>query len=81
MKLRFIPNRRAMDMDRAQFYLTKAASVSDPSILPKPTDRILEFVRKRPTIPSQESTSHELTKPKQAVRYIPSVSPHKNAFL
>lgn len=60
-------------MDRAQFYLTKAASVSDPSILPKPTDRILEFVRKRPTIPNQESAPHEIVKSKPASRHIPNV--------
>ncbi|VDM34383.1 unnamed protein product [Hydatigera taeniaeformis] len=72
--LRFIPNRRAMDMDRAQFYLTQAIAVSDPSSLPKPGDRILEFSRKRPSVPGQESAVHEISKPKKSVRYIPKVS-------
>lgn len=69
---RYIPNRRAMDMDRAQFYLTQAAAVSDPSSLPKPNDRILEFSHKRPSVPGQEVIAHEISKPKQSVRYIPT---------
>ncbi|KAL5966482.1 hypothetical protein TSMEX_005857 [Taenia solium] len=69
---RFIPNRRAMDMDRAQFYLTQAAAVSDPSSLPKLTDRILEFSRKRPSAPGRDPAAHEKNKSKQSVRYIPT---------
>lgn len=63
-----------MDMDRAQFYLTQAAVVSDPSSLPKLNDRILEFSRKRPSVLAQEPTTHEKSKSKQSVRYIPTVS-------
>nr|CDS27521.1 cell division cycle protein 20 [Hymenolepis microstoma] len=66
---RYIPCRKAMNMEQASFYLTAATCVSDPSKLPKPKERILKFSQERPAIP--DKNEDDAPKAKKSVRYIP----------
>lgn len=69
---RYIPCRKAMNMEQASYYLTQATRISDPSKLPKPPERILKFSQERPKIPDRDASA-EPPKPKKPARHIPDV--------
>lgn len=68
---RYIPCRKAMNMEQASFYLTAATCVSDPSKLPKPKERILKFSQERPAI--LDKNEDDAPKTKKSARHIPDV--------
>ncbi len=74
--LRFIPNRQAIDMEKAQFLLGQSSAASDSNTdagESRSEDRILEYCIKRPNVPVREATTARPAAPRQPTRFIPSV--------
>uniref|UniRef100_A0A5K3F940 WD_REPEATS_REGION domain-containing protein n=1 Tax=Mesocestoides corti TaxID=53468 RepID=A0A5K3F940_MESCO len=74
---RYVPNRQAMDMERAQFVLTQSSLASESAVESnagesRSGDRILEYMLKRPTIPAHEPLETKANSRQQSLRFIPS---------
>ncbi len=74
--LRFIPNRQAIDMEKAQFLLGQSLAASDSNTdagESRSEDRVLEYCIKRPNVPVREATTARTAVPRHSTRFIPSV--------